>query len=192
MPPIQTIALIVIAYVAIAVLLLSLNIASRWRWWVKGGAMAITGVFFVLSYFSVSSLLGWPDPDQLPERFQLLSTRVVEPNRAQGEVGAIYLWIELLNDDNVPSGQPLSYKVPYGGDLADAVGDAQDVLDSGEAVEASLQEMIDPPTGDQASSSSTNPLDPQASGANTDDYVRGVNLVFNDMPAVRLPSKGPL
>ncbi len=68
MPPFETISAILAAYIAVAVLLLSLNILSRWRWWVKGSAMAATGLLFIVSYFAMNSLLGLPSRDRVPER----------------------------------------------------------------------------------------------------------------------------
>ena len=43
---------------------------------------------------------------QLPARFQLLWTRVVEPDPKIGDPGAIYLWVEEVDENNVPSGMP--------------------------------------------------------------------------------------
>src|SRR6266480_3037581 len=109
MPSGTTILAIVVAYVAIAVLLLSLSLFSLWRWWVKASAIVISGFFFAGSYFAVSALLGFPTGAKVPERFSLVATRTVEPNKANGDSGAIYLWVEKLNDKNVPSGLPISY-----------------------------------------------------------------------------------
>ena len=35
-----------------------------------------------------------------------LWTRVVEPNPSQQFAGAIYLWVEELDERNIPSGEP--------------------------------------------------------------------------------------
>src|ERR1043165_5948380 len=115
--PIGTILAIVVAYVAMAVLLLSLNIFSLWRWWVKASAIVISGFFFVGSYFAVTALLAWPTGANVPERFSLVATRTVEPNKTNGDSGAIYLWVEELNDKNVPSGLPISYRLGYSDEL---------------------------------------------------------------------------
>src|SRR5215470_2850771 len=95
---------IVAVYIAMAVLLLSLNLFSLWRWWVKASAIVISGFFFAGSYFAVTALLGLPTGANVPDRFSLVATRTVEPNKANGDSGAIYLWVEQLNDKNVPSG----------------------------------------------------------------------------------------
>jgi len=191
MPPFETIAAILAAYVAIAVLLLSLNLVSRWRLWVKVSAIVLCGVFFVVSYIAINSLLGWPSSERVPDRFNLLATRIVEPNRRMDEAGSIFFWLERIDDDNVPSGQPLSYRIPYSDDLARAADRAQALIDQGAAVEAMLREVV----GDEAGSGTTNMVagdNPGQGSGGAGEHVEGVNLVFNNMPPVRLPGKGPL
>ena len=56
----QAILPLVAAYVAVAVLLLSLNLTSRWAWPIKAAAIGVTTGFFGLSYIGAVSLLGWP------------------------------------------------------------------------------------------------------------------------------------
>ncbi len=124
--PGTTILWVILLYVAIAVLLLSMNLTSRWRWWVKAAAIIVTGGFFVGSYFALVALLGWPSTDDPPPRFALLSTRVVEPDRITGAAGAIYLWLEEIDENNIPSGKPRSYGLAYTQDFANAVSQARD------------------------------------------------------------------
>lgn len=191
MPPFETIAALLAAYVAIAVLLLSLNLVSRWRLWVKASTIVLCGVFFVVSYLGINSLLGWPSTERVPDRFNLIATRIVEPNRQMGEAGSIFFWLERIDDDNVPSGKPLSYRVPYSDELARASDRAQSLIDQGGDVEAMLREVI----GDEASSATTNMVasdNPGQGSGGAGEHVEGVNLVFNNMPPVRLPGKGPL
>ena len=59
----------VAVYVLLAVLLLSLSIASLWRWWIKAGAIIITMAAFAGAYVSISGLIGWPTTSPLPARF---------------------------------------------------------------------------------------------------------------------------
>ncbi|HUV32499.1 MAG TPA: hypothetical protein VMW31_02920 [Devosiaceae bacterium] len=180
-----TIGAIVIVYVAIAVLLLSLNLFSRWHWWVKGAAIVVSGLFFVGAYFSTESLLGWASPDTVPQRFLLIGTRTVEPDKVTGAAGAIYLWLESIDEDNIPSGFPRSYRLGYSDALAETVEDAQDLLNEGEPVEGALSEAEPGDAGEQ----------PQPIGEAGPQSAYGdleLNLVFNDMPAVRLPDKGVL
>jgi hypothetical protein len=186
--PIGAIASIVAVYVAVAVLLLSLNLFSRWRWWVKAGAIVISGLFFIGSYFSIAAILGLPTRALVPERFSLVATRTVEPNQVTGDTGAIFLWLEPLNEQNVPSGVPVSYQVGYTNELAEAVDQAQSRLNAGEAVEGSLSKIKNPaldptqPGADQG----------QTGSKSTFELPANWNILFNGMPPVELPEKGVL
>ena len=85
----------------------------------QGGGHRGDLAFFIEVFFSTKSLLGWPGTGQLPPRFQLLWTRVVEPDPKISDPGAIYLWVEELDENNVPSGTPRSFRLPYTPPLAD-------------------------------------------------------------------------
>ena len=73
----DTIFGLVAAYVVIAILLLSLNLFSRWNWWVKAAAIIVTAGFFIGSYVFTSRLLGWPTNTQLPPHFQVLLRQLI-------------------------------------------------------------------------------------------------------------------
>src|SRR5215470_3376665 len=101
------------AYVVLALVVLSMGLSSRFAWWVKAGVIVVSSVFFIEVFFASKSLLGWPASGALPPKFQLLWTRVVEPDPKMGSRGAIYLWLEEIDSNNVPSGLPRSYRLPY-------------------------------------------------------------------------------
>jgi len=187
--PGTTILWIVLVYVAIAVLLLSMNLTSRWRWWIKAAAIVVTGGFFVGSYFAIISLLGWPAAENPPARFALLATRVVEPDRITGSSGMIYLWLEELDENNIPSGKPRSYSLTYTQDFANAVGQARDLLANGEKVEGSLT-----PHREQRDDSNpaTPPSEAEGPQFGTPFEITEQDLVFNNMPPVKLPEKSLL
>ena len=92
------------AYVVLAVLLLSLNAVSLWRWWVKLGAVVVTTAFFGATYVFTTALLGWPSPTEPPQEFNLLWSKIVEPNPVNGVEGAIYLWAQELVRVTHPDG----------------------------------------------------------------------------------------
>src|SRR5687768_6155882 len=138
--PTGSIIATVVTYLVIALLLLSLNLTSRWRWWIKGGAIAITGLFFLASFLVIKSLLGWPTQARMPARFELIASRVVEPDPFIGNPGAVFLWLEELGENNLPNGRPRSYKLGYTEELADTVQLAQDVIATGEQVQGTIRE----------------------------------------------------
>jgi hypothetical protein len=188
--PLGSILATVAAYAAIAVLLLSLNLTSRWRWWIKGGAIVLTGVFFIGSYIAITSLLGWPTQARVPDRFSLISTRVVEPDNFTSARGAIYLWLEVLDENNVPNMHPRSYQLTYTPELAAAVQVAQEMLDRGEAVEGTIEAAEGEDAGNDGDGGEAGQPG-QARGRSSYLPVE-FNLIFNDMPPVALPDKGVL
>ncbi len=188
--PFNTIMWVVLAYVAIGVLLLSMNLTSRWRWWIKATAIVVTGGFFVGSYLAVVSVLGWASPDAPPSRFALLATRVVEPDRITGGAGVIYLWLEELDENNIPSGRPRGYSLSYTRDFADAVSQAQDLLANGEEVEGA----VTPRTleEDRSQPNAVPPADTEGGQFGSPFRPTEHDLVFNNMPPVKLPDKSLL
>src|SRR5262252_5312223 len=127
----STVVAISLGYAALAVLLLGLGLEARLRWWIKAIAIVATSGFMVVVFFATNGLLGWPARGALPPRFQLLWTRVVEPDVRTGEPGAVYLWVEETDENNVPSGTPKSYRLPYSRALADRSNAARDEIIAG-------------------------------------------------------------
>jgi hypothetical protein len=65
-------------------------------------------LFYLAHYLGLKALQGWPTAEALPERFEVLAERVVEPDARSGEPGAIYLWIQTAQDD-----RPRAFRLPY-------------------------------------------------------------------------------
>lgn len=186
--PLGSILATVSAYILIAVLLLSLNLTSSWRWWIKGGTIVVTGIFFAGTFLAIVSLLGWASGARVPDRFTLVSTLVVEPNNFTGEEGAVYLWLSDIDDNNVTSNQPRAYRLEYTEPLADAAEGAQELLDQGEEVEGNVEEAEDPNSVAEAEGGEAG----AGAGEGETYYPVEFNLIFNDLPAVVLPDKGAL
>ena len=174
----------VAAYVVIAVLLLSLNLTSTWKWWIKASAIGVTALFFAGSYAAIVSLLGWPSPDRVPERFQLLWSSIVEPDKLTGDEGAIFLWVENLDENNVASGRPRAFELPYSGDLARRLREAQEKREQGLDVAGTIEggDLVD----EFDDAGNTSHMD--AAPFKEDDY----RISFQDLPSVVLPDKPPL
>jgi hypothetical protein len=116
--------------VLLALLLLSINLYSNWSWPVKAATIVITSVFYIVAYFSVPPLLGWPTSAELPQKFKLNAVYVQQPDKATGEEGAIFLWLTGI-DDLKPESVPRSYRLPYSDPLYEAVNDARIKLKKG-------------------------------------------------------------
>jgi hypothetical protein len=119
------------AYVAAGVLLLAVLGRLRLARGLKLAAALVAGTCYLAVFFASENLLGWSAPAAVPARFQLLWGRVVEPDRALGRAGAIHLWLEALDDANLPSGVPRAYLLPYSAALAGRVADAQREIKKG-------------------------------------------------------------
>jgi hypothetical protein len=136
-----TILAISAAYVVMGVLLLSMGLTSRFAWWLKAVTIVVTSGFFVEAFFATKGLLGWPGTGHLPPRFQLLWTRVVEPDPKTADRGSVFLWIEEVDDNNVPTGVPRAYRLPYSRPLADKSNKARDEIMSGNPQEGSADDL---------------------------------------------------
>lgn len=187
---------IVIAYVLIAVLLLSMNLASRWMWWIKAGTIVVTTGFFLQTFAAIVGVIGWPSTSGLPPAFKLHWGTIVEPNQFMGEQGAIYLWVEELDEHNIPMGVPRSFELPYSDELAEKVDQATENIQQGLETAGTAQSMedlagreleedeLDEELAQMADGNPESRIDPDA-------YVPDENLVieFTTMPVPDMPFK---
>jgi hypothetical protein len=186
------------AYVVTSVLLLWAGLTSPLRWWVKAAAITVTSLFFVEAFFSTKGLLGWPGSGRLPGRFQLLWTRVVEPDPRMHDAGSIFLWVEEVDENNVPVGTPRSYRLPYTKPMADKSLKARDEIMSGNPQEGTAEDLDEnqSPPGTNMANLPENLNQSQTSNANNidltklaaqPDYMQGV--VFKPLEPPKLPPK---
>jgi hypothetical protein len=195
-----------LGYAVLGVLLLWLSLDLRIAWWAKAGAIVVTSAFFVVAFFATNGLLGWPARGPLPGKFQLLWTRVVEPDARAGDAGAIYLWVEEVDENNVPSGQPKSYRLPYARALADRSIAARDQIVAGHPQLGLAGELAaaDEPNGEannQGAGSQTATRPATAAGETRGGGVARIDMDalvaqaqpvrFRPMPPPTLPPKGP-
>ena len=153
------------AYVVLSLVVLSMGLTSRFAWWVKATTIVVSSAFFVEVFFASKSLLGWPaSSTPLPSKFQLLWTRVVEPDVKAGNRGAIYLWVEEVDGNNVPSGLPRSYRLPYSVKLADRTLKARDEIMAGNPQEGLAEDVAE---GDPTSAEANAKPSQQADGGIT-------------------------
>jgi hypothetical protein len=185
-----------ISYVVIALLLLSLNIASRWHWRVKAAAIAVTTLFFGISYASIAGLVGWPSEDRVPEHFQLHWATVVEPDKLNGLPGSIYLWVESLDGNNMPAGTPRAFRVPYTRELADRIMHAKERIEQGVdqiGTARDLEVAEGPPDEDRRLAGAPPRQNEPGSPGDPTAFVQHMPVIeFEDMPPPALPPKRPL
>ena len=187
---------VVASYVVIAVLLLSLNLASRWHWGVKAAAITVTSAFFGVSYASITGFIGWPSEARVPERFQLDWGTVVEPDKLNGAPGSIYLWVEALDENNVPAGTPRAFRVPYSRDLADRIGHAKERIEQGKDQAGTARDLDVPevpPDQDRRLAGAPPRQDEPGSPGDPTAFIQHMPVIdFQDLPPPALPSKRPL
>ena len=187
---------IVASYVLVAVLLLSLNLASRWHWGIKATAIVITTGFFGMAYLSTTGLIGWPSEARVPEHFQLHWATVVEPDKLNGLPGSIYLWIEGLDENNMPAGTPRAFRVPYSRELADRIGHAKERIEQGSDQLGTARDL-DMPEGEpdvdrRLAGAPPREGEPVSTGDPTAFIQHKPSIEFEDMPPPALPPKQPL
>jgi hypothetical protein len=185
-----------LSYVVVSVLLLSLNLASRWYWGVKAAAIAVTSLFFGVSYVSIAGLIGWPSEARVPEHFQLDWGTVVEPDKLNGSPGSIYLWVEALDENNVPAGTPRAFRVPYSRDLADRIGHAKERIEQGKDQAGTARDLDVPeaaPDQDRRLAGAPPRQDEPGSPGDPTAFIQHMPAIdFQDLPLPALPPKRPL
>jgi hypothetical protein len=189
-----------IAYASIGVLLLVACLFARLPWPVKAAAIIVTSGLYVVSFYATRGLLGWSSVDPLPPHFKLLHARILEPHSRVGDPGAIYLWVEELDDGNRPSGIPRAYRLPYNAKFAQKAeaavkasaegkpqGGRTADFGTGEGGEGQVTAREVTPssitTTGGGDPSSGGPLDPGFA------HDQGQNIVFSPLPPPRMPPK---
>lgn len=124
--------LLSLAYAAVAALLLTLNLATRFAVWIK--ALAIMGVsaLYAVTWIGLGGLMGWASADPMPEEFRVLWISTDEPDKADGAPGTIYFWIRPLDEAGLPAGPPRAHKVPWSESMAEAAEAAMARIEEGE------------------------------------------------------------
>jgi hypothetical protein len=194
----SVILMLSVAYALVGALLLVVLVYARLPWSLKAVAVAVTSSFYIASFLGMRGLLGWASVDRLPPSFKLLQARIVEPHSLEGDPGAIYLWVEALDEGNRPSGVPRAYRVPYSDKLADKTDKAQNEIAAGRAqggraadygsgeggLLASVRAYITPNTIIETSGG-----DPSTGGGLTAVPKAGDELTFTPLLPPRMPPK---
>ncbi len=118
---------LLLAYVGLALVLLSIHIYSNWTVWVKS-AVTVLGIgLCIITYNSYPKITGWPvGSDELPSRLYLLAIEIVEPD-------SIFLWARDL-DHGIGPTPPRAYELPYSQVLHERAEKARGRLKRGVAV----------------------------------------------------------
>lgn len=124
--------LLSVAYAAVAGLLLSLNLATRYAWWIKVASIVVVTGLYVGSWTGLHGLMGWATAAPLPEEFRVLWITMEEPDKATNEPGVIYFWVRELDEAGLPVGAPRAHRVAWSEEAAETAQEALDRMDEGE------------------------------------------------------------
>ena len=123
-----------LAYVVLAVLLVSMLVYTRWSLWVKVAIVIGVGVFYFVTYASLERILGWPTAEPPPKEFVLLSGYVKEPDENADESGHVYLWLVAYDlEKRAVLDTPRAYVLPYTPYLHEQVNEANKRLKRGKS-----------------------------------------------------------
>ena len=117
-------------FVFLCVLLLSLCLKTAYHWTIKAGMIVLALGFYVITLKTLPGFYGWPTAEALPERFQLVSHHVREPEN-ETDKGAIYIWIRDLSD---PHAEPRAYAQDYNPELHSRLEAAQKRIEFGQTM----------------------------------------------------------
>lgn len=170
----EAVLYLALAYAALGVVVLGLNVYSRWPLWVKLGSIAVVTGFYFVTWQSLQGVLGWPARVDLPDRFILLSTSIHEPNKSTGEPGRVHLWVTPVGADDRPMDQPRAFELPYDDTLHSRLEEAKKEMRNG----VMQIGKAEPSTGEQEDATDT-----------TRFSRREQDVSFEKMPDPALPEK---
>ena len=137
------------AYVAVALVLLSLHIYSNWNFSIKALATVVVMALCAVTYKSYPGLLGWPVPSSsLPSKLYLVAIEVQEPD-------SVFLWAKDL-DEGFADRRPRAYEVSYSKSLHEKAEQASRKMRRGIAIIAessSAGGIVTSTTGETATNS---------------------------------------
>ncbi len=164
---------IITAYILLGLLLLSINLYSKWSWPVKAATIIITSAFYLVTYYSFPPLLGWPTSQYPPAQFRLIAAHVVQPSKETGEEGTIYLWLTEI-ENMTDLAEPRAYELQYTNGLHEKIINVKAKMDKDIAQLGEFKEPDD----------AFNQVVEQKRG------VKSVEIEFYDLPDPLFPDKG--
>lgn len=123
-----------VAYVAVAALLLNLNLATSRPAALKLLAIVLVTGLYAVAWHGTRGLLGWPTPEPLPEAFRVHWITLDEPAKGGDEPGGIFFWIRPLDEAGRPFGEPRAHRLPWSQGVAERAQLALVELEGGNEV----------------------------------------------------------
>ena len=82
--------------------------------------VVLSAGFYLWHYEALQNYLGWPAGNALPQRFEMVSSVIVEPDARRDDPGGIYLWVVDLDSEQPV---PRAHRLPYHKELHREVDD---------------------------------------------------------------------
>jgi len=117
-------------------------------------------------------------------------------DKLNGSPGSIYLWVETLDENNLPAGTPRAFRVPYSRDLADRIGHAKERIEQGKDQAGTARDLDvseAPPDQDRRLAGAPPRQDEPGSPGDPTAFIQHMPAIeFQDIPPPALPPKRPL
>ena len=189
------ILLVFVVFIFLVTLLLLITLKTSVNWKFKLILIASSLAVYIFTYQGMMSFSGWPSENILPNKFQIHWTYVKEPDKFAKTDGAIYIWIEELDEFNIPLGIPRSYKLPYSPPLEEEVANVQANLEAGEAQSATVKKLNEDEINlynQKTRIATLSSDDTIKQGYQFFESTGGTyQITFGDLPDVELPDKSP-
>lgn len=185
------ILVLTLAYVAVAALLLNLNLATRQAGWLKAVAIVLVSGLYIGSWHGYRGLLGWPSHEPMPEIFRVLWISIEDPDKAKALPGSIYYWVRDLDEAGIASGAPRAHSVPWDEATAEEAQRALDLMNQGEMLNGRRSRRLMMPS--EVSSSATDAPGGETFSTGEDGAPPEFEFVavpLPSLPAKRVPESG--
>tara|TARA_Y100001970_G_scaffold121071_1_gene150172 strand:- start:63129 stop:63686 length:558 start_codon:yes stop_codon:yes gene_type:complete len=104
---------LILGYVLLSAIFATFLFYTRFSKLIKFCLITVVSIFYFLTWWGYSNILGWPSDSDLPENFRISWVVIEEPNKTTKEEGHIYLWIRQLDEAKLVFGKPRSYELTW-------------------------------------------------------------------------------
>lgn len=133
-----------VAFIILTAIACWYAIAAKGKWWIKLLVIITIPCFGIVSWYAMTSYLGWPTSQFLSGKVFLLWTEIREPDPRTNDAGAIYLWIIPVDEGQIGSPgimayrptdqEPRAYRLKYSRKAHERLFRAREMLKKGKPV----------------------------------------------------------